>query len=383
MKVLFLVHIGETIGHLVRALSIADELSIRRASIVIACSPRGKRLLNGWHKQYAHYPVTWSFSHNSCSASPPVPEHFYEGVRTSLVQCSDIIDFTKPDCVIGCPGIFTAQLAKARGVRHFSILHAPYVAPITKFIALQEHERSIVNFARSIFIDGVVDSIYERLSSDIGMPSMSYIDYLINDEIFIAQGGIELCRSLPNIHRVNFIRGSYGPPYESENGRPQSTCYITFGSGNPCPIGGVISACATVFEKVIVSLGQSHLDGPVPKNVEIYSAISSASLAGRVSTVISHGGIGTVGTFAEQGVRQVIIPTELDQAMMAIHARLLAIALPLGLESWAQNPRLGRRLPDIRDEELQEALLSVKDLGQRIVHCASGAQEIAEILNAG
>jgi len=109
--------------------------------------------------------------------------------------------------------------------------------------------------------------------------------------------------------------------------------------------------------------------------------IASSSLAGQVAAVISHGGIGTVGTFAEHGTPQLIIPTELDQATMAVHAARLGLAMHCGLDSWARRGKLGRQLPEFSEAEFVSLLYifrSTRKSSAKFV--SSGASDILPAL---
>ncbi|HEY7875319.1 MAG TPA: hypothetical protein VIG64_09375, partial [Actinomycetota bacterium] len=109
--------------------------------------------------------------------------------------------------------------------------------------------------------------------------------------------------------------------------------------------------------------------------------IASSSLAGRVELVITHGGIGTVGTFAAGGTPLLIVPTEIDQATMAIHAERAGLGCAYGMERWLRSPSLGRRLPSIDPDRLVEAMRRAvkRETRAPVLTRAIGGDQVAEL----
>lgn len=378
MRILMIAHIGETFGHLVRGLSIADELTARGVYVVFAASNEAVWLLKTWKHTYTHHSLRWRFSHNSCDPDRP-SSSFLNRVTESNLDVMELIKDLHPDLIVGLPGIFTTQVARHLRIPHVSVLHGPYLSPIVKLKEPTQIESVILEFAKQIFYGGCVDTIFSHLSQVLGLPKLTYEEYLQTEAIFVPQPGLSLS-NFPNIHQVSFIRASIGPPLDDREANLSEACYITFGSGNPCDISKIVQLTSNVFPWVIVSTGRTQLPN-VPKSVVTKPFIASFSLSGQVAAVISHGGIGTVGTFAEHGTPQLIIPTELDQATMAVHAARLGIAKNCGLKSWATRPQLGRRLPDFNEEEflhLLHILRSTSINSREIV--SSGASDIASAL---
>jgi UDP:flavonoid glycosyltransferase YjiC (YdhE family) len=373
MRALFVVHIGETVGHLVRALAIADELHLSGINVEIACSDSGKWLLESWHIKYNHHSLVWPFSHNSLTTGLPT-ESMCESVRMANSQVIHVLKRKQPDIVIGCPGIFSAQVSRSLGIKHVSVLHGPYLSPVTTLNNPSLIELSILSFTRSYF-DNCVNHIYKYLSQSLKLIFMTYDDYLRTETIFIPQLILQLPKWI-NFNVVPFIRASFGPPIDGDEIDFKNTCYITFGSGNPCNIEPIVRITESIFPKVIVSCGLTNLR-PSKSTTVCQPFIASSSLAGRVSAVISHGGIGTVGTFAETGTTQLIIPTEVDQAIMAVHAERAGIARSLGLNEWARNPALGRRLREIPEQEILRTIKQLTEAPKSNCIDASGASCIS------
>lgn len=378
MRILMIAHIGETFGHLVRGLSIADELTARGVHVEFATSSDATWLLKTWKNTYTHHSIRWRFSHNSCDPDSP-SSSFLNRLTESNLDILELIKDLHPDLIVGLPGIVTTQVARHLGIPHVSILHGPYLSPIVHLRDETKTESAVLEFARKIFCGGCVDSIFSHLSQVLGVPELTYDMYLQTETIFVPQPGLPL-PDQQNIHQAHFIRASFGPPFCFQETNLMETCYITFGSGNPCDISRIVQLTCTVFPKVVISTGSSRLQS-IPKGVIAKPFIASSSLAGRVAAVISHGGIGTVGTFAEYKTPQLIIPTELDQATMSIHAARLKIARYCGLDSWAKRQQLGRCLPNFDEEEflhLLHILRSMSINSREIV--SSGASDIASAL---
>ncbi len=377
MYILMIAHIGETLGHLVRGLAIADALAELGIEVGIATSMIGNELLSKWERSYKHHQISWTFSHNSINTSSAYINHVIE----SYVDVLNLLKKNRrPDLIVGLPGIFTAQVARHLNIPHVSVLHGPYLSPIVELPDQTALESTVINFVSKLFCDGPVDIIYSHLAHKFGLNKLTYREYLHTEPILVPQPGLPLSQ-YQNIRQVGFIRASFGPPLDFNGIDIERACHITFGSGNPCDISRIIQLTSMVYPLVIVATGLTPLSN-VPKNVIKRPFIASSSLAGRVPTVISHGGIGTVGTFAEYGTSQLIIPTEPDQATMAIHGARLGITDHCGLESWATNPELGRHIPPFSDEEFFESLVRVNHRSRKPVSFrSSGSRDIASIIS--
>lgn len=376
MKILIVAHIGQTLGHLVRALAIADALTDVGVRPEIVSGPDGKWAIEQSSVPYRHHVIDWTWSHNEIRPTTPT-EDYADQVIASVKQLLALLDDQRPDLVIGCPGVFTSQAARSRHIPHISILHGPYLSPIIRLENATAVERSAIDFATAIACNGSFDRLFDQLASNLGLPQLSYLAYLETESIIVPQPGLVL-PSLPNLQTTEFIRASIGPaPPARELERLAGACYVTFGSGNPCDLEEILRVADRVFDQVVVTTGFIPT-GPVPKNVLEYPFIASSALAGRVSAVISHGGIGTVGTFAEHRTPQLIIPTEIDQATMAVHGPRLGVAEQYGLEAWASAPRLGRRLPTLDGNALEQKVRALRtELPREPVVTSDGARAIA------
>jgi|GEM_PF-5469680 len=378
MHAVLVVHIGETVGHLVRALAVADELAERNVQVEIICDDQAKWLLSSWRNRFRHYPISWPFSHNGMTTGVPTKElrDVVASVNRELVH---LLDQLQPDVVLGFPGVFSVQCARYVGARHSSILHGPYLSPLLPLAVFSDLERRVIEFG-SQFFGNCVNAIYEHLHKVFGFKPLTYKEYLQTENIYIPQPSLPL-PSWGNLNVGHFIRASFGPPAQLEEASLTNACYVTFGSGNPCSIDQVVRAAEAVFSKVIVSAGKQKLASKKPTTI-CYPFVASSSLAGKVRAVISHGGIGTVGTFAEYGTPQLIIPTEVDQATMAVHAGRSGIASTVGLSSWAINPKLGRTMPDLKDSELFAAISALQIQEPYACEEADGASIIAQAILA-
>jgi UDP:flavonoid glycosyltransferase YjiC (YdhE family) len=378
LKILMVAHIGETLGHLVRGLAIADELTALGIKPEIAASSRARDLLQTWHQHYKHYNISWDWSHNAIHPAEPLPAYIAK-VLVSNRQVVDLLDTVLPDLVVGLPGVFTTQAARSRRILHASILHGPYLSPIINLPNPTPTESIVLEFAQKIACGGSFDFILSHLSRKLRLPKLTYQEYLETEPIFVPQPGLPI-PDQKNLYRGGFIRASFGPPLDDTHLNLDQACYITFGSGNPCDITRVVELARSIYPSVIVSTSSTSLKR-IPGGVISRPFIASSSLAGRVAAVVSHGGIGTVGTFAEHRTPQLIIPTEIDQATMAVHAGRLGIARQCGLDAWARKPRLGRHIPEFNEEDLLSALeaLRTSPMGPENI-VSSGASEIASQL---
>lgn len=372
MRILFAVHIGETLGHLVRALSLADEFTKLGARVDIAASDSASTLLQSWPHAYKHHPLNWGWSHNECGVHTP-SSTYINRICASVSSLRAVILEANPNLIVGCPGFASFQVARHLGIPHVSILHGPYLAPIVHLDNLVPHEARILEFSRSL-CRGSATTILSAISDTCRFPEITYEQYLKTEDIYVPQPGLNL-PPWPNLTQTQFIRASFGPPIDLDDEHLSRACYVTFGSGNPCDISSIVDMVSAQFRFVVVSTGHLQLSQK-PRNVLARPFVASASLAGRVGAVISHGGIGTVGTFAEHGTPQLIIPTELDQATMAMHAVRLGIAEEYGLRSWINRETLGRRLPEISRADFVKKVSVLQDRYRKVdcPKCSGGAQ---------
>src|SRR3712207_3467614 len=103
MRILMIAHIGETLGHLVRGLAIADALTALGAQVEFAASKRSEELLCNREPHYILHKLRWRFSHNSCNPDNP-PTSFLRHIIESNVQVLELLTtlprHSRPDLII-------------------------------------------------------------------------------------------------------------------------------------------------------------------------------------------------------------------------------------------------------------------------------------------
>lgn len=371
--ILVIAHVGETLGHVARAASVIRELQSRNNTVHIAASPEAFGIIADLVPDARRHALFWQWSHND-----HVPEELKvdlaRQVGHSYQAILSVIRSVQPDLIVGFPGLLSTFAARSLGVPHVSVLHGVYLAPL---IELPRHASPpatvILSMARQMC--ALADKMARWLASSYSAPLLSYDEYLRTEPIFVPQPGLS-CKSGENVTACSFISASIGDDGDSDNAPDLSqACHVTFGSGNPCDISMLVKAASDVFERVVVATGkQPAVDLP---NVFSRPLIPSRALAGRVPYVVSHGGLGTLGTFAAHGARQLIVPTELDQAMTAIYAEDTGLALTEGVSAWTARPATGRRFPPLSERQCRDALERLKALPPQDPAIAAGASEIA------
>ncbi|WOD37324.1 hypothetical protein [Nodosilinea sp. E11] len=377
MKILIVAHIGETLGHLVRGISIAKELEKRGIEVSFAASDRAISLLK---ENFNLHVLSWNFSHNSFEPNNPTSETL-KAILLSNKNLLELLETHRPNLIIGMPGIFTAQVALKIGIPHLSVMHGPYLSPLIPIKGFTESETKIIESTQQLFVSGCVDSIRRHLSKSLNLPYSTYQEYLETERIFVPQPNLFI-QPADNIQLVNFINASLGEPFRGEERDLREACHITFGSGSCTDLTKIVHLARQFFPRLVVSCGTNKLE-KVPDQVDVQPFISSFSLAGRVRAVISHGGIGTVGTFAASQTPQLIIPTDCDQANMTIYTRHTGIAHSVGKSGWEQTQQLGRCMPQFTDGELINSLEKLSFQSEtNWKKLSSGASEIAESIVA-
>lgn len=375
MNILIIAHVGETLGHVIRGLSIAEALRSRGYMVTFASSESARRVIESCG--FSLEPVEWRWSHNASDVESVTPA-FAQRVLRTLDELVRMLRRRRPDLVIGLPGLASIQPAWAAGIEHVSVVHGPYLAPLADASGLDSLERKIVALAARVCL-GSVNQMFRLAQAKLRLPAMSYETFVTAQQLLVPHPGYHLTEA-SNIRRVGFIRASYGgpAPVSLQLGR---TCYVTFGSGNPCNISQVVTEASSVFQQVLVTTGSATPSLAVPRNAIVRSEVASAALGGKVAAVISHGGLGTIGTFAETGTPQLIIPTELDQAITAIFAVASGVGEQYGLRDFATRTSLGRRLPAIEPSSLRAAVLRLRDSRPLVAADCNGALEIATHLS--
>lgn len=375
MHILLIPHVGETFGHLADALALARAFSAGGHHVEIAANPRALSLPDAAAMRFTYHPIAWSWSHNKYSTEGGNDE--LEGsVIESVRGVTRVLQATKPDIVIGLPGVISTQACRSLGIHHISILHGVHLAPLLRLETPTSVESRIVAF--------VAEICRRHLSKEMALISRTCDLPMLNFDQFVRTEAI--CCPLPDLKYLEkgplrvtgFLMASIGPAYPTEEDLGE-TCYVTFGSGNPCNTSRILMLAREIFPKVLTS-GRADTLGKVPDGVTVRPLVSNASLAGKVAAVISHGGVGTVGAFAGSATPHLIIPTEYSQAVMGIQASRMGLARVIGLESLSERNRLGRRLPEFKDKDLLSALRDVREGKVKpAIQPTSGAEEIVEV----
>ena len=95
MKILMVVHIGETLGHLIRGLAIADELTNYGQNVEFATSIEDEHIFLS-NNIYKNYKTRWKFSHNSCNPNIPTPDYLDEVFETNIALLN-LLNEIQPD----------------------------------------------------------------------------------------------------------------------------------------------------------------------------------------------------------------------------------------------------------------------------------------------
>lgn len=90
MKVLLVPHVGETVGHFVRCVTIAEELEGLGISVVIAASATWRSLYPGQTSRSV-VDLAWPFSHNL------LPDTGMDGVVQGAKGLARVIEAVGPD----------------------------------------------------------------------------------------------------------------------------------------------------------------------------------------------------------------------------------------------------------------------------------------------
>lgn len=283
-----------------------------------------------------HRLIPWGWSHNGLR--PERIAHEIPAVVATNRALVDLLQHERFDLVLSFPGIFTSQAAERCGVAHVCVVHGVYLSGAVRVPQADIIEQAVLDFGRNFF-RSQAQRIWDELSKCLDVPSMSYDEWL-RDQLLAIVDPLLTLPERSNFIRLPMIAASYGGPPPLRPSALRETCVISFGSGNRCDVSSVVDAAARYFEHVLLCGHRQSRDGRVVST----SHVSHRLLAGRVRACISHGGLGTVAAFARAGTPQLLVPTEIDQATTAVHARRAGLATVVGLESWMTRASLGRRI---------------------------------------
>ncbi|HEY7875959.1 MAG TPA: glycosyltransferase, partial [Actinomycetota bacterium] len=254
MKALVVAHVGETLGHLARALPVADALRRRGIEVHIAAAPRARPTSVQSCPGIPFHPVRWNWSHNQVG-SVPMSDYLRELVRTNI-ELRAILTALTPDVVVSFPGVFTAQLAASLGIPHMAVLHGPYLSPIVELRDPSPLEIAVLTVATDLMCGGTWDLILRHVARALGLPELTYERFLQTERIAIPQPALSL-RGGENLGRCDFIAASLGPAIPPAIELGSGCCYISFGTGKPCPLDDVVRVASSAFARVLVSTNQA------------------------------------------------------------------------------------------------------------------------------
>src|SRR5574341_1145047 len=260
MRILIIPHVGETFGHYADALSIARELALRGCTIEIASTPRVSGAAISPGLQCNFYPVRWNWSHNSCDLDS-LSSEFVTRILETTEDLMNVVKGTLPDLILGLPGFASTQVARHYGVPHMSILHGVHLAPLLDWKDTTVTELAVLDMCRKICL-GPLNDAFQVLKRTVGLPSLDYETFINSETIFVPQPGLPI-QKLDSMFLTNFVRASLGPPFDGDQADLDGSCYVTFGSGNPCDISRIILLASKVFPTVVAKTARLN-PGPLP-----------------------------------------------------------------------------------------------------------------------
>lgn len=300
MKILCIPHIGTAYGHLFRMQQV---LQI----------------------EYGDYEVEWAISKNhknfiekylpSSSVVHYLDSHFSFTNEQGVIQKAQylewlndlekLIQLNKYELIVGDPGISASVVSLKTGIPWVGIMHGGYLDLNTKLLE-QKGNWSVTN-QLVIFAWSKAQKVLNTLiNAGTNSVYTEWLDILETGRVLV-----------PNVQdREPFSRLVEYVPYQNLQNKywkdeSERRFLITIKSS------GSLGPSESLLRKIVSYYGECTICGPVKKQhyiqgVEYLNASSFSSLVGESTTVICHGGHGTLQTVVN--AREVIIvPCDLDQ----------------------------------------------------------------------
>lgn len=333
MKIIFFpIDIG--IAHIVRSLSIAEELH-SRGHKVIFCLPKRKKDIIA-NSKVKIIEVLSAFPGENLE-----PKTFTDVklLRRLVDDELKIIDEFKPDAIVVDYRITALASASARGLKtylltHGNVLHTAY---IPNFNLPKIIYRIITPIFRLGFSLGLMWylrpllKVAQENGSKMGLTKlMKSVDYILPEPEFFYP------LKLKNYYRTHYVGSLNWKGFKSKNPlwlndiHPNGkTLYLTFG-GTGYDKQKLIRLASLLVDRgyrVIVSAGTiCHINEfPKKKNLYVAQFISGEEACRRVDLVICHGGYGTMIQAVQNKKPVIAIPFNPDQICHALRMQELGV----------------------------------------------------------
>jgi len=329
-RILTLPHIGTAFGHLVRIGEYIQTFYNNRTDEVFVVVPKEAEV----HAR-RHLPLFAKIIlQDSCfSVNNPTGKIDCEAFKKVLDENFQICASLSPDLIIGSPGIYAGLIGAKCRIPWRGLMHGCYLPLSPLFEQEKNVEGSIGLFAANVWqvarkgIDSIV-----KLFSDGAFSTWSELQ--ASGDILIPNSEesepSELGLNIGNLHsRIGW-----------NSAKPVSLLITTCSDGNTKIPVDFLKEAVKAYGDVVIS--GSLLQESIPRVHCIYNSTDYRSLVGPQTTVICHGGHGTIQNIRGAG-RVILIPGDIDQLYNSLVAhKVFSYEIALS-DSWhkrlfSQNP---------------------------------------------
>ena len=334
-RLLILPHVGTALGHLTRIGDIFEMLEQEWDEIYVSipkyAEQYAKRFLSNKAKLVVH--------EVEFTITGPTGIIDIDGFFQLLQANRKIIKDVSPDFILGDPGIHAGILAEEFNLPWGFVAHAPYFS-FPEILKHSDHVELASKAWRVIHTS--LDQLVYMGSRGV-FCSWEELHERAHDKISISPNGLFLRNGIP------IPSNSQKPRKGWLVGKPLQ-CLVTVSSGDSHPVPSFLTEyLALHFDKVGV-LGHNR-PYPNPRVIHLGTNYDLRTLVSRETTVITHGGSGTLQYLAESK-HITIIPGDLDQLCNGLLAHAYGKASISGLQSWQK--RLHQDGPFIRSVPWEE-----------------------------
>lgn len=320
-KILILPHIGNAYGHLIRSGQFVGANNSKGASYFMACPE------NINDEELRHIPDYVNIiSHASrFSVSSTSGSLDFDGLSNVIDDYTRIAKSVNPSIIVGSPGILAGRIATAVETPWIALAHGCYL-PIPSVVK-QSSDRitDLANLAWSTARAGISDVLRVISNND----NVSWAELRGEAQVLIPN------RSYREPSQIGRHIGSRMPEIGWSEGDPCSLLITLCSSGENCIPKSFLTYLTKRYDDIVIT-------GPTDSSFElddieyVGSEYSISSLVGPSTTVITHGGHGTLRS-VNGAQRVIMMPGDIDQLCNSIIAHST-----LGYELVSVNEWFGR-----------------------------------------
>ncbi len=317
-KIMFSIHVGDSIAHVLRTRGLANYLSSKGHKIAYSVPQKAADFLTGYIPNESIYFNNQNYSYARFATQPNEADNYFEHAQNEAV----VYEQFQPDIIIGDPGLIThvykpkTPLLKIVDRFYLEIattVESPYT-PAEKEI-IRGNAEDVINNTRKRL--GILDNFayYEAVQPPA----------LINGASYFTEDFAVSYKRIGNHMALN--PGKIQQP-SLEN------CFVAFGTGLAehalDTASAILRHIESRFRKIYVSFGNK-----IDKN-QLYQPSNAVmrplfnEVPENLGSLICHGGYGIIHLGIQLGIPVIVTPFQIEQYSNAYHLEKLGVGINAG-----------------------------------------------------